>query len=60
MNYKFKLFQMDDKPLADKLRMQEKEKLLIERTLSQLLTQSNIKLPPDVRVSCIVIWIPDH
>lgn len=43
--------QVDDKDLAEKLRIQEKEKLLIERTLAQILTQSNIKLPKDIRVS---------
>lgn len=39
----------DDKALAEKLRIQEKEKLLVERTLAQILTQSNIKLPKDIR-----------
>ncbi|XP_063674560.1 myosin-1-like isoform X16 [Bolinopsis microptera] len=40
---------VDGKALAEKLRIQEKEKLLVERTLAQILTQSNIKLPKDIR-----------
>ena len=44
---------MEDKALAEKLRIQEKEKLLIERTLAQILSQSNINLPKDIRVSFI-------
>ncbi|XP_063674577.1 early endosome antigen 1-like isoform X18 [Bolinopsis microptera] len=42
---------VDGKALAEKLRIQEKEKLLVERTLAQILTQSNIKLPKDIRLS---------
>ncbi|KAL5262062.1 hypothetical protein ACHWQZ_G007682 [Mnemiopsis leidyi] len=40
---------VEDKALAEKLRIQEKEKLLIERTLAQILSQSNINLPKDIR-----------
>ena len=40
---------MDNEPLAEKLKMQEKERLLVERTLAQLLSQE-IQLPKDVRV----------
>ena len=50
---------MEDKPLAEKLRMQEKEKLMIERTLAHLLNQSNIHLPKDVRVSVCCVCRSD-